>query len=300
MNKKNLNILLVILMILLLTGCKSSDYNKASNLIKNNNYAEAIPILEKIPDYKDSKKIIENEKKYENAVSYICKNDFNNALPILEQIKGYRDSNVLLQNTKDMQKLEQEEEKKIDIALTSYNKTGATAEELKNFNRDLYSTIGDYESYISIYKEDAKIFDIYIKLNEYGETYWKSGDTSEDHENYMNSNKDNIIKDISILNPNSTGSGKKEMDVVMQSVHSTLNGMCNITDSEWLAAYNTHGQIENIPFIGMTKDQLLLCKWGKPEKINTTQTINGTSEQWVYPDYKYVYLDSGVVTVIQQ
>lgn len=53
------------------------------------------------------------------------------------------------------------------------------------------------------------------------------------------------------------------------------------------------------PAIGMTKDEVLNSSWGKPEKINKTITANGTSEQWVYSGYRYIYFDNNVVTCIQ-
>lgn len=50
--------------------------------------------------------------------------------------------------------------------------------------------------------------------------------------------------------------------------------------------------------IGMNKE---MCRdsWGKPDKINSTTTEYGTSEQWVY-GYSYVYFDeNGLITTIQ-
>ncbi len=54
------------------------------------------------------------------------------------------------------------------------------------------------------------------------------------------------------------------------------------------------------PKIGMTEEQLLNSKWGKPEKKNTTETVYGKHEQWVYSNGNYVYLDNGIVTAIQK
>ena len=50
--------------------------------------------------------------------------------------------------------------------------------------------------------------------------------------------------------------------------------------------------------IGMTRN---MCRdsWGEPNRINTTITTYGTSEQWVY-GYSYVYFDEkGQITTIQ-
>ncbi|MDQ0193080.1 hypothetical protein [Paenibacillus wynnii] len=65
-------------------------------------------------------------------------------------------------------------------------------------------------------------------------------------------------------------------------------------------------QIENAkyanqpPAIGETKEQLKTSSWGLPKDINKTITENNISEQWVYGDGKYVYLENGIVTTIQK
>jgi len=53
------------------------------------------------------------------------------------------------------------------------------------------------------------------------------------------------------------------------------------------------------PQIGMTQQEVLASKWGKPKEINTTETKYGKSEQWVYGNNRYVYFDDGIVTSIQ-
>jgi hypothetical protein len=40
--------------------------------------------------------------------------------------------------------------------------------------------------------------------------------------------------------------------------------------------------------IGMTADEVLE-RWGKPLDVNKTITEHGVSEQWVYPNYQYLY-----------
>ena len=54
------------------------------------------------------------------------------------------------------------------------------------------------------------------------------------------------------------------------------------------------------PKIGMTADEVRKSTWGEPQKINTTITTNGTSEQWCYSNNKYVYLENGIVKSIQK
>jgi hypothetical protein len=52
--------------------------------------------------------------------------------------------------------------------------------------------------------------------------------------------------------------------------------------------------------IGMTKEQVINdTEWGKPEKINATTTVNGTSEQWRYFGGGYLYFVNGKLTAIR-
>ncbi|KOY13802.1 hypothetical protein [Paenibacillus xylanivorans] len=54
-------------------------------------------------------------------------------------------------------------------------------------------------------------------------------------------------------------------------------------------------------YIGMTAEELKNSKlWGEPDTVNRTTTKYGVSEQWVYGNSRYVYLEEGIVTSIQE
>lgn len=53
------------------------------------------------------------------------------------------------------------------------------------------------------------------------------------------------------------------------------------------------------PSIGMTADEVINSKWGTPKDVNKTITEYRVSEQWVYSNYRYIYLEDGIVTAIQ-
>lgn len=53
----------------------------------------------------------------------------------------------------------------------------------------------------------------------------------------------------------------------------------------------------------MTADEVKNSTWGEPSDINKTTTKYGIREQWVYKystKNKYIYLDDGIVTAIQE
>jgi hypothetical protein len=53
------------------------------------------------------------------------------------------------------------------------------------------------------------------------------------------------------------------------------------------------------PHIGMTAKQVEATCWGKPDRVNRTQTAGVISDQYVYDNGRYVYLRNGIVTSIQ-
>lgn len=59
-------------------------------------------------------------------------------------------------------------------------------------------------------------------------------------------------------------------------------------------------EIKIEPYIGMTSIQVENSTWGKPKKINKTTYEWGTTEQWCYSNNRYIYLDNGIVTSIQE
>ena len=57
---------------------------------------------------------------------------------------------------------------------------------------------------------------------------------------------------------------------------------------------------DQVPSIGMNKGDLIFSSWGEPEDKNITKTALSTTEQWVYSDHRYVYLEGNIVTAIQE
>lgn len=54
------------------------------------------------------------------------------------------------------------------------------------------------------------------------------------------------------------------------------------------------------PRIGMTADEVRNSTWGSPKEINKNTYSWGTTEQWVYYGYKYIYFRNGVVSSISE
>jgi len=53
------------------------------------------------------------------------------------------------------------------------------------------------------------------------------------------------------------------------------------------------------PTIGIRDSQVNISTWGNPLSKNITKSVNGTDEQWVYSNNRYIYIENGIVTAIQ-
>ena len=79
---------------------------------------------------------------------------------------------------------------------------------------------------------------------------------------------------------------------------------CQNSDGTVSLIWNKSIVILQEPRIGMTADEIRNSTWGEPDDINKTTNKYGVKEQWVYKspdyDYKYIYLEDGIVTSIQE
>lgn len=157
---------------------------------------------------------------------------------------------------------------------------------------------------IPINKLDINPFQFYINVKEKtADLYAKNGiissgvlDLNDIHytlnKNHITfENINDVIKEMYILKDGTAclhiDDGSMEIELCMEKA----------SDEEYYIIKN------NIPYIGMTKDEVLSSSFGRPDDINTTITQYGSHEQWVYrlSNYKsvYLYFDDGILTSIQ-
>lgn len=88
-------ILMVVVLALLLTGCKSNDYEKAVALHEEGKYEEAIVLFLELEDYKDSADRLQdcyNAVNYENATTAFIGGDYQKAIALYRKLGDYKDS----------------------------------------------------------------------------------------------------------------------------------------------------------------------------------------------------------------
>lgn len=74
--------------VLMLAGCKGSDYKKANGLLENEEYSSAQEIFDTLGDYKDSKEM-SAECQYQIAIQYYKDNNYIEAVSRLVEINDY-------------------------------------------------------------------------------------------------------------------------------------------------------------------------------------------------------------------
>ncbi len=260
--------------------------------IENVKYLDAIDCLNKCSNYKDANELLKSSY-YLLSKAYILEKDYENSVICLEKIRDYKDVNLII----------------ID---TYYNY--AVSEYIKgNFVKAnaLFDNSGSYHD-SELYMENLvfliRLQGTWKEINKYSgslqviingwtlsRVYYLNNSTSVFDFTYTLTDNLNEIEayDLYRLVDNNLSEyeyNEKTGDYNFQTSFSRVSGAVN-TPEEWQRPQ---------PRIGMTAKEVKESTWGTPKEINKTTTVYGVSEQWVYSGYKYIYLDDGIVTAIQE
>ena len=240
------------------------------------NYCSTVIGIRRIYEYEQKE-----ETRYKQAVNCYNKGDFKEAITIFQGLGNYENSNVYLNNSKYLYSIQGtwiEHSTKIPSKLF-IQINGWNIEKYKYLYKGKYFIDGETWGNISLgkvsfYKEN----NVSIKLADNKiEMYYSS---------LANDSKLKKYEDETIeINDNKT---KMYLTDIDNKKH------------ELILFYNPPAIMERSePKIGMTKKELEKSTWGTPEDINRTTTANGVREQWCYSNYRYIYLNNGIVTSIQ-
>lgn len=100
-----------------------------------------------------------------------------------------------------------------------------------------------------------------------------------------------ILKLSDIVAPNYTGMFNKEIKEMI---------LLNVPREVWQYSHKVNANTYIPITIGLTDQEVLhKTSWGKPNRVNKTETAYGTREQWVYSNFKYLYFEDGYLVAIQ-
>ena len=111
----------------------------------------------------------------------------------------------------------------------------------------------------------------------------------------VNKYKESLAIDKKVLD--NTDSTQQELDNADKNIKSMEDAYASSPTIDGETVVRVSAPVA--PTIGMTSKEVMNSTWGNPENKNITKSANGNSEQWVYTDYKYIYLDNNIVTSIQ-
>ena len=262
---------------------KECKYLKLSNDIKNNNInTDTYYSLLEIEDYKDVKDIIPNviyelrDDLYDVAIGQYEIGKYEEAEELFSNFGDYNDSAQYLEYCNIMLKFQGG----YDSSITKTDYLVLDGNNLIKYDTNTYNTgeISKTENEVYLIKYENQYFLV-------DDIYKDNLDESLILYALINTD-DNTAQGIDVIYP--------DIDFDELFVKMDENAIKTIEDQYQV-------QINRVePSIGMTADEVKESTWGEPIKINKTTTEYGVDEQWVYDDYKYIYLEDGIVTAIQE
>ena len=297
--------LIITIFIILFLSINPIKYNQAIKYMDQNNYNDAIKLLEELDNYKDSKNRLKEAKYYQliNQIDECLHNKSSSDIYDIEtleeqeaELKKFGDYKDSLEYLKDIQ---------YNIA-DLYFKNGdyENAKKYYDLIKDVFE-VSDKLEYIDILspiqgswiQEKYKFMGIKIKGTKVIICWIGSGKITSSHEfdiqlNQLSKSNPNIIKIQ--LNDSYDSPYKLEL-----KNNSKLIWYSYDTKFEFVKGSFTDEYIKE-PQIGMTADEVLESTWGAPKKRNKTTYSWGVKEQWVYSGNRYIYLEDGIVTSISE
>ena len=299
------------------------DYNIAQQYLKNINngktindteYEEISKYLSLNKNYKDNAENL-NKLKYLKAQKLYQQKDYDTAISLLNSIQNYNNAKELINNYS-----KERNEKIYNTAITLYNE-GKFIESKNNFKKlsedynealtyltnieRLISIQGTWKEYKSVLDGGKEYFPTerladYIYINGWV-LYINVGESFE--RSYTFTINNNIISfqgtkldtgywiNDYIFNDENTEMYHPYMDQGTGAYYIHISKDRDLSQKELATPKE--------PYIGMTEEEVLKSTWGAPIDKNRTRTKYGAHEQWIYGNGRYIYLDDGIVTSIQ-
>lgn len=250
----------------------NSICKKAENYIAEGKYEDALNELVQVNGFGNSDELYKEamqgiaEKNYDIAVSFMAKGELSSAYEILTGIN--------LEFVSDKEK--------INNAITLVNQY-KDSEWIGSWENDGFSFI----RYTNVCIKDGKA---YIQLTQ-------SNSDSEGYTAEYPSGNSYYIEYAGTMDGYVKLENKNQIEFPYWSAPKGYYVWARVGSG---AANEYESDYKQEPRIGMTHEQVEASTWGKPKEINKTTYAWGTSEQWVYSGYRYIYFDNGKVTAISE
>lgn len=260
----------------------------------------------------------QNKETYERAKKYISGDERDRAISELERLGDYKDSEKLLEEQK---KLKKEELKRIEIEKNHVIKVLNVYGEEYNWGdyidaNKYKNMLHDNMEYKTDVIKDVVLIEAYLDIEALSyqrikikESYKNLSEGTKAEKEFAKEHKNEVLEILSNLSSALNGSVvdksgyidiyKESKEKIREDLIFKAGKMFDINDADLGFADSNESKERKELEIGMSKREVREA-WGKPEKINETKGSYGIHEQWVYSRDRYVYLENGIVTSIQQ
>ncbi|MDP4085799.1 MAG: hypothetical protein Q8934_14430 [Bacillota bacterium] len=302
-------ILSCLLIFLILQGCSNGNKNENTKKHENTNkhIVKKMTLQEKTENVKEKIQELANKKDYQGAIDILSKNPDYFSVTEYDAISAYlftKKDNLTGQDLTDKfvnlpenyNGLFSSEVNKFRLQAIQANKPFANETlKYKNYIIQLINSkkFGDYtvnSKFPANWENDKDL----VALDFY---YWAlSYKSTGDMDSFYDSLR-RIPDDYNETYANDIKNLKNKYAAEILELENKKDSQ-NSTDTQ----DNTDIQAVNKPepSIGMTADEVRNSTWGKPMDINKTITVYDVDEQWVYKGDRYIYLEDGIVTAIQE
>ena len=134
---------LVAVLVLALTGCKSQDYNKALELFESGQYSQAMAVFADLADYENSAEMV-RECSYRIAVETMEAGDYETALSLFAEQGEYSDSLAMMKKccySLSMEAMEQKEYARARAYLEQAGDHQDARQKLLDFPREVLTAV---------------------------------------------------------------------------------------------------------------------------------------------------------------
>ena len=248
---------------------------------------------------------------------------FPESVGILESLNGYLFSAYLIDYVNALEEIDKPKPN-YSLIVDSLNKIpkdykGDLSTEIKNFKDD-YLDKAELRKYVSDKGYSVETLSEYkgFKINDIDMNIIPSFEKSNIQYNYLNDDSESGLLSIpsdkvilvfnrayveSIIQIKDSGGNIVDASAMLVDLAKQRSIEYKEASDEMTKAMEANSAREAVKKtlrIGMTAAEVLETSWGKPQSVNRTTTASGVSEQWVYSSGKYVYIDNGIVTAIQE
>lgn len=267
-----------------------STYQMGLQKFRSQEYESAIEYFILTKGYEDTERKI-NEAKYYHAKDLISEKEFDEAIKWLTGISEFADSQKLIAKATYNAGIKQFKQGNLTSAKSYFENVGREYEDTKTYLDEIEQGIKDKEFLMSfagtwedeygwrqVIFSNGKITSVFFPDSHDTKVY--TFDVTVENNKVLSGGASYFIKGGKLQEVDDYNGAVKE--------YSRVSGTTQIP------------QEKPAPTIGMTASEVRSSNWGSPSDINKTTTAYGVSEQWVYSNFKYIYLEDGIVTSISE